>query len=108
MVSFLAVSYIAFVVMLCSYGTPTSALLSTVGTGTGTRVVTIRSPFSTALHADIVDTAVTNGSFKTLTNALDSVGLVETLKGEGDHRPPPPINDPVLHLLVTYYLPSLS
>ena len=33
--------------------------------------------------ADIVDTAVAAGSFKTLAAALQGAGLVETLKGEG-------------------------
>jgi transforming growth factor-beta-induced protein len=33
--------------------------------------------------ADIVDTAVANGSFTTLAAALEAAGLVETLKGEG-------------------------
>ena len=32
---------------------------------------------------DIVDTAVSAGSFKTLTAALEAAGLVETLKGKG-------------------------
>ena len=32
---------------------------------------------------DIVDTAVSNGSFKTLATALQAAGLVETLKGAG-------------------------
>ncbi len=32
---------------------------------------------------DIVDTAVANGSFKTLAAALQAAGLVETLKGNG-------------------------
>jgi uncharacterized surface protein with fasciclin (FAS1) repeats len=32
---------------------------------------------------DIVDTAVSAGSFKTLTTALEAAGLVETLKGKG-------------------------
>jgi uncharacterized surface protein with fasciclin (FAS1) repeats len=32
---------------------------------------------------DIVDTAVSAGSFKTLTSALNAAGLVETLKGKG-------------------------
>ncbi len=32
---------------------------------------------------DIVDTAVANGSFKTLAAALQAAGLVETLKGKG-------------------------
>jgi uncharacterized surface protein with fasciclin (FAS1) repeats len=33
--------------------------------------------------ADIVDTAVAAGSFKTLATALQAAGLVETLKGDG-------------------------
>ncbi len=36
-----------------------------------------------AATADIVDTAVAAGSFKTLAAALQAAGLVETLKGEG-------------------------
>jgi uncharacterized surface protein with fasciclin (FAS1) repeats len=38
---------------------------------------------STVASKDIVDTAVSAGSFKTLTAALDAAGLVETLKGKG-------------------------
>ena len=37
---------------------------------------------SPAAAADIVETAVSNGSFKTLTAALQAAGLVETLKGK--------------------------
>jgi uncharacterized surface protein with fasciclin (FAS1) repeats len=33
--------------------------------------------------ADIVETAVANGSFKTLAKALTEAGLIETLKGKG-------------------------
>ena len=36
-----------------------------------------------AQSKDIVDTAVANGSFKTLAAALQAAGLVETLKGAG-------------------------
>src|SRR5690349_18540918 len=36
-----------------------------------------------ALAADIVDTAVQNGNFKTLVAAVQAAGLVETLKGPG-------------------------
>ncbi|MCX6608892.1 MAG: fasciclin domain-containing protein [Acidobacteria bacterium] len=36
-----------------------------------------------ALAADIVDTAVAAGSFKTLVAAVKAAGLVETLKGAG-------------------------
>lgn len=38
---------------------------------------------ATAPEGDIVDTAVAAGQFNTLADALDSAGLVETLKGEG-------------------------
>ncbi len=38
---------------------------------------------ATAVHAkDIVDTAVAAGSFKTLASALQSAGLIDTLKGK--------------------------
>ena len=40
---------------------------------------------SPATAADIVDTAVTNGNFKTLTAALQAAGLVDTLKGKGPY-----------------------
>ncbi|WP_404424949.1 fasciclin domain-containing protein [Thalassospira australica] len=36
-----------------------------------------------AKAADIVDTAVSAGSFKTLVTAVQAAGLVDTLKGEG-------------------------
>src|SRR5215213_5432011 len=36
-----------------------------------------------AAEQDIVDTAVTAGSFKTLAAALQAAGLVDTLKGQG-------------------------
>jgi uncharacterized surface protein with fasciclin (FAS1) repeats len=38
---------------------------------------------SVALSADIVDTAVSAGQFKTLVKAVQEAGLVDTLKGEG-------------------------
>ena len=39
--------------------------------------------FSAAKAADIVDTAIAAGSFKTLVTAVKAAGLVETLKGKG-------------------------
>jgi uncharacterized surface protein with fasciclin (FAS1) repeats len=36
-----------------------------------------------AANMDIVDTAVSNGSFNTLVAAVQAAGLVDTLKGEG-------------------------
>ena len=40
---------------------------------------------SPAAAADIVETAVSNGSFKTLTAAHQAAGLVETLTGKGPY-----------------------
>ncbi len=40
-------------------------------------------PLTTAHAADIVDTAVKAGSFKTLVAAVKAAGLVDTLKGPG-------------------------
>ena len=41
------------------------------------------SALSSAHAADIVDTAVAAGSFKTLVTAVQAAGLVDTLKGPG-------------------------
>ena len=49
----------------------------------GTLAALMTSVPSTARAADIVDTAVAAGSFKTLAKALDAAGLVQTLKGAG-------------------------
>jgi uncharacterized surface protein with fasciclin (FAS1) repeats len=38
---------------------------------------------SIAAEKDIVDTAISAGSFKTLVTAVQKAGLVETLKGKG-------------------------
>jgi uncharacterized surface protein with fasciclin (FAS1) repeats len=46
-------------------------------------VVTKVSHTTPAAGADIVDTAVAAGSFKTLVAAVQAAGLVEALKGEG-------------------------
>lgn len=45
--------------------------------------VMAESHMTHAAKADIVDTAVAAGSFKTLTAALGAAGLVDTLKGTG-------------------------
>ena len=44
--------------------------------------ITVGATFS-ALAADIVDTAVAAGNFKTLVAAVQAAGLVDTLKGPG-------------------------
>ena len=49
----------------------------------GSLATLLMSIASTARAADIVDTAVAAGSFKTLAKALDAAGLVQTLKGAG-------------------------
>jgi uncharacterized surface protein with fasciclin (FAS1) repeats len=46
-------------------------------------VVGVASSTARAQGKDIVDTAVSAGSFKTLAAALEAAGLVETLKGKG-------------------------
>ena len=38
---------------------------------------------SHGMKKDIVDTAIANGSFKTLVAAVKAAGLVDTLKGKG-------------------------
>jgi uncharacterized surface protein with fasciclin (FAS1) repeats len=48
-------------------------------------VLAMLAAASPATAADIVETAVTNGSFKTLTAALQAAGLVDTLKGKGPY-----------------------
>jgi uncharacterized surface protein with fasciclin (FAS1) repeats len=45
--------------------------------------VGIMASSAIARAADIVDTAVSAGQFKTLATALDAAGLVSTLKGDG-------------------------
>jgi uncharacterized surface protein with fasciclin (FAS1) repeats len=49
----------------------------------GTLFASIGSSSAVAGQADIVDTAVAAGSFKTLVTAIQTAGLVETLKGKG-------------------------
>ncbi len=48
-----------------------------------TTAVGIMAGSASVQAADIVDTAVAAGQFKTLAAALDAAGLVDTLKGEG-------------------------
>lgn len=51
-----------------------------------TTAVVLAFAFSgTALAADIVDTAISAGSFNTLVTAVKAAGLVETLKGPGPY-----------------------
>jgi len=53
-----------------------------LGVGLGLSLV-LGNVFSAVEAADIVDTAVQAGSFKTLAKALTAAGLVDTLKGKG-------------------------
>src|SRR5215218_551062 len=48
---------------------------------------------SAAKAADIVDTAIAAGSFKTLVTAVKAAGLVETLKGKGPFTVFAPTNE---------------
>jgi uncharacterized surface protein with fasciclin (FAS1) repeats len=60
-------------------------VFKTIAVGAVTAIVVgfvmLSSP--SAQTKDIVDTAVSAGSFKTLARALDAAGLVQTLKGRG-------------------------
>ena len=54
----------------------------------GAAALTLAAPLALADHhaaapKDVVDTAVAAGDFKTLAQALQAAGLVETLKGKG-------------------------
>jgi uncharacterized surface protein with fasciclin (FAS1) repeats len=51
----------------------------------GVAIMSVDSVGATDHHEkkDIVDTAVAAGSFKTLATALETAGLIETLKGKG-------------------------
>lgn len=50
---------------------------------TAALVLPLGAGATAAQAADIVDTAVSAGSFETLVAAVEAAGLVETLKGEG-------------------------
>ena len=60
-------------------------MLRTFMLGLATAALTVAASPAAAQQAskDIVDTAMTAGSFKTLTKALQAADLVETLKGAG-------------------------
>ncbi len=68
-----------------STSTPMTASTSTAMTPSSTTTMTSSSTSAAAsvATADIVDTAIAAGSFKTLTTALTAAGLVNTLKGAG-------------------------
>ena len=55
-----------------------ASVVAVVAAGWGTAVAAER-----AAKKDIVDTAVSAGSFQTLAKAIQAAGLVETLKGDG-------------------------
>jgi uncharacterized surface protein with fasciclin (FAS1) repeats len=57
--------------------------VAAAGVLAGTLVGGASSPAGAAQSADIVDTAVSAGSFNTLVIAVDAAGLVDTLKGPG-------------------------
>lgn len=54
-------------------------LIKTISAG----AIALSLSISVAKAADIVDTAIAAGSFKTLVTAVKAAGLVETLKGKG-------------------------
>ncbi len=57
------------------------------------------SAFAAEMEKDIVDTAVEAGTFTILATALDSAGLVDTLKGEGPFTVFAPTDDAFANLL---------
>ena len=61
----------------------TFALLVGVAACGGKSAPSTSTTTTPAATADIVDTAVSAGSFKTLAAALEAAGLIETLKGPG-------------------------
>lgn len=62
---------------------------STTSTSKSSHTVTAAKP----ARMDIVDTAVSAGSFKTLVAAVQAAGLVDTLKGEGPYTVFAPTDD---------------
>ena len=60
-------------------------LFKTIAAGAAAAAIVgiLMSASPSAQTKDIVDTAVSAGSFKTLARALDAAGLVQTLKGKG-------------------------
>ena len=57
--------------------------LASAAQGTAAQTATQAAANAPRASADIVDTAVAAGQFKTLAAALQAAGLVETLKGDG-------------------------
>jgi uncharacterized surface protein with fasciclin (FAS1) repeats len=58
-------------------------LANRLATAIASVVLTLSAAIMPASAADIVDTAVAAGQFKTLATALKAAGLVDTLKGPG-------------------------
>ena len=66
-----------------SLSTGTFRKIITVGTGALFAAMLSFASHAGSMSKDIVDTAVSAGSFNTLAAALTEAGLVETLKGDG-------------------------
>ena len=76
-----AVSLALFLASCSSSATPSTSMApTTMAPSTSAPAATMAPPKATA---DIVDTAVAAGNFKTLATALTAAGLVDTLKGPG-------------------------
>lgn len=60
-----------------------AGMMPTYTTPTSEPITSAPRPMTNMENNTIVDVAVANGSFKTLTAALNAAGLVETLKGNG-------------------------
>lgn len=59
------------------------SILATILLGLAVIITPANADNHKGAKKDIVDTAVANGSFKTLAAALGAAGLVDTLKGDG-------------------------
>lgn len=58
-------------------------LMKSIATGTVVFALSLSSAIADSKKADVVQTAVDAGSFKTLVSAVKAAGLVETLQGSG-------------------------
>ena len=74
---------LALLLSACSSAAPATMAPATSAPATSASPRMTATPTPTAATKDIVDTAVANGSFKTLSAAVTAAGLAETLKGPG-------------------------
>jgi transforming growth factor-beta-induced protein len=71
----------SYLIVLASLGIASTVLAQNCGSGASQSSHVVSAAYME--KADLVDTAVKAGNFKTLAAALEAAGLVETLKGKG-------------------------